>query len=145
MDPRLKFVLSSTIPVVISTGVAATIFRVPFGRALGKTLVLVSGSTLASRIITALITPDVDGWKEAEARYSTQVSLSTGVGIASSLISSTYDSANLATTGINLAVAAIGGWSVGNLIWLGDALVLGESLRPDSFLPDLYLGVRKDM
>jgi hypothetical protein len=141
MDSRWKYVLSSTIPLAISAAVAAGINGLPYGKELGRTLVVVSGSTVANRIITVLITPDVNGWKHTKGRYARQVSLSTGVGVASSLIGSAYDRADSAKGSLNLAIAAVGSWAVGNLTWLGDALALGEELRLGSndLLPPIYV------
>ena len=141
MNTKWKYVLSATIPLGISVAIATGISRLPYGRELGRTLVMVSGSSVANRILTAAINPDVKGWKYANSRYSTQVTLSTGVGITSSLIGSAYDSASYERGGINLAIATLGGWSVGNLLWLGDALVLGEdtALQPGDFLPELHI------
>jgi hypothetical protein len=141
MDSRWTYVLSSTIPLAISATLAAGITGLPYGKELGRTLVVVSGSTVANRIITALISPDVKSWKTTKGRYARQVSLSTGVGVASSLIGSAYDRADGAKGGLNLAIAAAGSWAVGNLTWLGDALVLGEDLRlgRDDLLPEIYV------
>ena len=141
MDSRWKYVLSSTIPLAVSAAVAAGINGLPYGKELGRTLVVVSGSTVANRIITALITPDVKSWKNTQGRYARVVSLSTVVGIASSVIGSSYDRADGSKAAFNLAIAAAGSWAVGNLTWLGDALALGEDIRlgRDDLLPEIYL------
>jgi hypothetical protein len=141
MDSRWKYVLSSTIPLAISAAVATAINGLPYGKELGRTLVVVSGSTVANRIITVLITPDVNGWKHTKGRYARQVTLSTGVGLASSVIGSSYDRADGSKAAFNLAIAAVGSWAVGNLTWLGDALALGEELQlgQNDLLPPIYV------
>jgi hypothetical protein len=141
LSTRWKYVLASLGPLALSAGVAYGIKRLPYGKEFGRTLVLVSGSTVAGRLITALTTKDAKGWRDTEGRYSRQVTASTGVGVASSLMGSAYDGAGLRKAGESLAVASLGGYLVGNLTWLGDAWILGENLRlePGDLLPELYL------
>ena len=141
LSTRWKYVLASLGPLALSAGVAYGIKRLPYGKEFGRTLVLVSGSTVAGRIITALTSKDAKGWRDTEGRYARQVTSSTGVGVASSLMGSAYDGAGLMKAGENLAVASLGGYIVGNLTWLGDAWILGENLRlqPGELLPEVYL------
>ena len=102
---------------------------------------MVSSATFFNRSIFSLISPDVESWKKAKNRYSTQVSISTGIGLTTSLLGSIYDGDPLEKAGVNVAVSTLGSWLIGNLIWLSDATILGENLAlsPKDVVPDFYV------
>ena len=137
MNEKITFIISSTLPFMLSIGLT----RIPYIRPLDRTLVMVSGTTVMNRIITAIISPDLESWKKIQNRYSTQVTTSTSIGIASSILGSLYDGTGLEQSGVNLIFATLGSWGIGNLLWLSDASLLGEKLllEPKDFVPSIYI------
>jgi hypothetical protein len=57
------------------------------------------------------------------------------------LLSSVYDGTPLNTSSINVSASTFGSWVIGNLIWLSDAVVLGENtaLKPENLVPEFYV------
>ena len=145
MNGNLLYVLSSLIPVgitVLFTLVVQLLRLYPYVFVpLAKIVVIVSVANTAYRIIYAMLTTEVESWKTIKNRYSLQVALSTTVGFATSLVASFYDKHKLFTLAENVFVATFGSWVVGNLIWLSDALLLGESLSlsASDFIPKFHI------
>ena len=141
MDDKWKYIGSSAMPLGVTIGLAYAVKQFPETEQIARTLVMVSGATFFNRVIFSVIHPDVESWKTAKHRYSTQVSLSTGVGLTTSVLSSIYDGVPIDKSSINVGVSTLGSWVIGNLIWLSDATILGEDikLKPTDFLPDLYI------
>jgi len=141
MNDKLKYISSSAMPLAMTVCLAYAVNPFPATKQIARTLVMVSGSTFFNRIIYSMISPNVDSWKTSKNRYSTQVSISTGVGLTTSLLSSVYDGTSLNTSSINTGVSTIGSWAIGNLIWLSDAIVLGENtaLKPNDLVPEFYV------
>jgi len=145
MNGNLLYILSSLIPVGITLLFAIVVrflhlypyMFVP----LAKTVLIVSVANTAYRIIYAMLTTEVDSWKRIKNRYSLQVALSTTVGFSTSLVASFYDKHKLFTLAENVFVATFGSWVVGNLIWLSDALLLGENLAlsASDFIPKFHV------
>jgi hypothetical protein len=141
MDDKWKYIGSSAMPLGVTIGLAYAVRQFPYSEQIARTLVMVSGATFFNRVIFSVIHPDVESWKKMEHRYSTQVSLSTGVGLTTSVLSSVYDGTSIDKSSINVAVSTLGSWIIGNLIWLSDATILGEDIKLKSidFLPDVYI------
>ena len=141
MDDKWKYIGSSAMPLTMTLGIAYSVRQFPQTEQIARTLVMVSGASFFSRVIFSLITPDVESWKTAKRRYSTKVSSSTGIGLATSILSSIYDRTPIDKSSINIGVSTIGSYIIGNLIWLSDATILGEStaLQPTDLVPEFYV------
>jgi len=141
MTDKWKYIGSSALPLTMSVGVAYSLRQFPQSEQVARTLVMVSGATFLNRVISALIHPDVDGWKNEKNRYYTQVSNSTAIGLTTSVLSSIYDGVPINKSSINVSISTIGSYIFGNLIWLSDAIILGEdiALQPDDFVPKVYV------
>ena len=141
MSDKWKYIGSSAMPLTMTIGIAYATRQIPQSEQIARTLVMVSGATFFNRIIYSLISPDVEAWKTAKHRYSTQVSISTGIGITTSILSSIYDGVPIDKSSINIGVSTIGSYVIGNLIWLSDAIILGENiaLQPDDLVPEFYV------
>lgn len=141
MSDKLKYIGSSAIPLTLTIGIAYGVRQFPPSEKLARTMVVVSGATFFNRTIMSLISPDVEAWKTSKNRYSTQVSISTGIGLTTALLSSVYDRTPINQSIINIGVSTIGSYVIGNLIWFSDAIVLGENiaLKPDDLVPDFYV------
>ena len=141
MYDKWKYIGSSAMPLSLTIALAYATRQIPQAQPIARTLVMVSGSTFFSRIIYSLVNPNVDGWRNSKNRYASQVSVSTGVGLTTTLLGSVYDQTPLTKSGINVGVSTLGSWAVGNLIWFSDALVLGQriALQPDDLVPDFYV------
>lgn len=141
MNDKWKYIGSSAIPLTLTIGIAYTARQFPETEQIARTLVMVSGATFFSRIINSLISPDVEGWKNIDRRYSTQVSMSTGIGMTTSILSSIYDGTPIDKSSINLGISTVGSYIIGNLIWLSDATLLGENLalKPNDLVPEFYV------
>jgi len=141
MTDKWKYIGSSAMPLTMTIGMAYAVRQFPQSEQIARTLVMVSGATFFNRVIFSLISPDVEGWKTMKNRYSTQVSTSTGIGLTTSVLSSIYDGVPIDKSSINVGVSTIGSYIIGNLIWLSDATILGEStaLQPDDLVPQFYI------
>jgi len=141
MSDKWKYIGSSAMPLTMTIGMAYAVRQFPQTEQIARTLVMVSGATFFNRVIFSVISPDVESWKTAKHRYSTQVSVSTGVGLTTSVLSSIYDGVPLDKSSINVGVSTLGSWVIGNLIWLSDATILGEdiSLKPADFVPEMHI------
>jgi len=141
MTDKWKYIGSSAMPLTMTIGMAYAVRQFPQSEQIARTLVMVSGATFFNRVIFSLISPDVEGWKTMKNRYSTQVSTSTGIGLTTSVLSSIYDGVPIDKSSINIGVSTIGSYIIGNLIWLSDATILGEStaLQPDDLVPQFYI------
>jgi hypothetical protein len=141
MNDKWKYIGSSAMPLSMTLCLAYAVNPFPVTKQVARTLVMVSGATFFNRIIFSMISPNVDSWKDSKNRYSTQVSISTGVGLTTSLLSSVYDGTPLNTSSINVSASTFGSWVIGNLIWLSDAVVLGENtaLKPENLVPEFYV------
>jgi len=141
MTDKWKYIGSSAMPLTITIGMAYAVRQFPQSEQIARTLVMVSGATFFSRIIFSLIHPDVEGWKTEKNRYSTQVSSSTGIGLTTSVLSSIYDGVPIDKSSINVSISTVGSYIIGNLIWLSDATILGEStsLQLDDLVPEFYV------
>ena len=128
MYDKWKYIGSSAMPLSLTIALAYATRQIPQAQPIARTLVMVSGSTFFSRIIYSLVNPNVDGWRNSKNRYASQVSVSTGVGLTTTLLGSAYDQTPLTKSGINVGVSTLGSWAVGNLIWFSDALVLGQRM-----------------
>jgi hypothetical protein len=102
-----------------------------------KTILVVSIANVSYRVMYALLNKDVDIWKFREHRYSHEVTLSSTVGFSTSLVAAFYDKYPFRILVEDVAISTFGGWVVGNLIWLSDASLLGESLvlTASDFIP----------
>jgi hypothetical protein len=138
MNDKVKNIGSSALPLALTASIA---YAVRDDYKISRTLLMVSGATFFNRSIFSLISPDVESWKTAKHRYSTQVSISTGIGLTTSLLGSIYDGDPLEKAGVNIVVSTLGSWLIGNLIWLSDATILGENLalKPEDVVPDFYV------
>lgn len=141
MTDKWKYIGSSAMPLTMTIGMAYAVRQFPQSEQIARTLVMVSGATFLNRIIFSLIHPDVEGWKTEKNRYSTQVSSSTGIGLTTSILTAVYDRVPIDKSSINIGVSTIGSYIIGNLIWLSDATILGEStaLQPDDLVPQFYV------
>lgn len=141
MHDKWKYIGSSAMPLSLTIALAYATRQIPQAQPIARTLVMVSGSAFFSRIIYSLVNPNVDGWRNSKNRYASQVSVSTGVGLSTTILGSVYDQTPLNKSGINVGVSTLGSWAVGNLIWFSDALVLGQNiaLQPDDLVPDFYV------
>ena len=141
MHDKWKYIGSSAMPLSLTIALAYATRQIPQAQPTARTLVMVSGSAFFSRIIYSLVNPNVDGWRNSKNRYASQVSVSTGVGLSTTILGSVYDQTPLNKSGINVGVSTLGSWAVGNLIWFSDALVLGQNiaLQPDDLVPDFYV------